>query len=88
MAGEHNLRLTSGKEQERDVSYATHHPDWNSYTLDFDVSVVRLSTPFSFNGDVGPACRPSGDWTTGNSIVSGWGTLSAGKESFMEIIIS
>ncbi len=79
VAGEHHLSQNSGTEQQRTVSSATLHPDWNPNTLDYDVAVVRVASAFNLNSAVSPVCKPSADRVSGNAIVSGWGTLSSGK---------
>jgi len=80
LLGEHDLTRADG-EQRLQVCSVTDHPNYNSRTVDYDFSILRLCSPVTFQTDIQPACLPA---TTSYSaddreaVVSGWGTLSSG----------
>ncbi|MGH0151271.1 UNVERIFIED_CONTAM: hypothetical protein FKN15_032369 [Acipenser sinensis] len=52
------------------------HPEWNPYTINNDISLVKLTAPVSFNARVAPVCLPSAsdDFQGGSlCVTSGWG---------------
>ena len=52
--------------------------DWNQYTMNEDIAIVKLATPLNMDDDVQGVCLPSPDFNPpAGSIcyVSGWGTL-------------
>merc|ERR1712179_95558 len=62
-------------------SYAV-HPNYNRYTKDSDLAILKLSSPLTFNAHVRPACLPPNeDFYPENvienvkGVVSGWGLL-------------
>lgn len=57
------------------------HPLFNPYTVDYDVAVLKLSTPISFNVNAQPInLAPAGDTITPYSYatISGWGVTKSG----------
>ena len=63
------------------VSEIINHPNYDSSTLDNDISVLKLATPVSLDTfpNIKPACLPSAGATfPGPAIVSGWGTVESG----------
>jgi len=65
------------------VDSKVEHPDYNTNSLEYDFSLLKLETAVDFsdssNDHIFPACWPTrhenpGDWT----IISGWGTLRSG----------
>jgi len=57
------------------------HPSYNSATAksDFDYSIVKLSSPLSFNTNVKPACLPTASFVPGGvAVASGWGSIKTG----------
>ena len=59
------------------------HESYDSDTMDNDMALLKLETPFDFPDDntIAPICLPnSGDTFLGDSaIVTGWGTTSSGR---------
>merc|ERR1719277_969007 len=83
VAGEWNVATTSGNEQVvRSASWAD-HPQYNSYTTDYDYGLIKLSSPMEMNGCVGTVCLPgTNDVTPGSKCwITGWGTLSSGGKA-------
>jgi len=71
----------SGNEQSRWAVQLFRHPQYNTRTMSFDLSLVRVESPFEINDCVGTVCLP----TEGNDVapktecwITGWGTLSSG----------
>ncbi len=63
------------------VSQAVRHPEFDEYTLDNDIALVRVDFPFTFTVDVKPICPPEADnlYIDEKGVVSGWGQTSEGK---------
>ena len=50
------------------------HENYNPNTINFDIAVLRLPTPLTFNNYVQPVCLPSSPIPAGtNCVVTGWG---------------
>uniref|UniRef100_A0A8C8SM45 Transmembrane serine protease 9 n=1 Tax=Pelusios castaneus TaxID=367368 RepID=A0A8C8SM45_9SAUR len=65
------------------VSRIIPHPSYNTDTADFDVAVLELDSPVSFNKYIQPACLPGPGhhFPTGRKcLISGWGYL---REDFL-----
>jgi len=59
------------------IKNVINHPNYNSDTVDFDYSIVKLTSPLSFNTNVKPACLPTANFVPGNvAVASGWGSIS------------
>jgi trypsin len=84
VAGEHDLTVTSGFEQNRSVKKVTMHPEYNTNTFENDVAVLQLSTPLDLtSAKVQPiALNGQGVETAAGTTayVSGWGTTSSGGD--------
>ena len=80
--GEHNIEVLEGDEQFIDSAEIIRHPGFDSWTLDNDIMLIKLSSPANMNGRVSAislptACAPAGT----QCLISGWGnTLSSGSE--------
>ncbi|XP_046978729.1 trypsin-7-like [Vanessa cardui] len=63
----------------------TQHPKYNARTSDYDVGVVRLSTPITIDGDKTKVIQLAKKGSTiapgTNVLVSGWGTTSENGET-------
>ncbi|MCJ8743778.1 hypothetical protein PDJAM_G00098100 [Pangasius djambal] len=76
--GEHNIQINEGTEQFISSSRVLRHPNYDSWTIDNDIMLIKLSQPAMLNNNVQPvalpkSCPSAGTWCT----VSGWGkTLS------------
>lgn len=78
--GDWKPRETSGKEQVRAASLVLRHPGYNDNTMDWDLAMVKLSSPVSMTDCVGSVCLPTGgDVSPGKTCwITGWGTLKSG----------
>lgn len=85
VAGEHNVRRTSGNEQTRRSAMWVEHPRYNDWTNDFDIGLLKLDRPMEINSCVGTVCLPSSasnDVAPGSQCyISGWGSLKSGGKS-------
>jgi trypsin len=61
------------------IKNVINHPNYNRQTLDFDFSIVKLTSPLSFNTNVKPACLPTASFVPGGvAVASGWGSIKTG----------
>ena len=63
------------------VNQIVRHPEFSPYTLDNDIALVRVESPFIFTVDVKPICPPEADnlYIDDEGVVCGWGQTSEGK---------
>jgi secreted trypsin-like serine protease len=79
VAGDLDQSVEEGNEQAIYLSKIVQHEDYGSTTFNNDISLLKLSRPLVFNDFVAPIALPTQlQNSTGDSLVSGWGTLSAG----------
>merc|ERR1719277_2713081 len=63
----------------RSAAQVIRHPGYNSQTQDWDLAMVKLSSPVSNSDCVGTVALPSSDVSGGEKCwISGWGTLRSG----------
>uniref|UniRef100_A0A3B3QNV6 trypsin n=1 Tax=Paramormyrops kingsleyae TaxID=1676925 RepID=A0A3B3QNV6_9TELE len=81
--GEHNIQEKEDSDQFISSSIVIRNPGYDSWTLDNDIMLIKLSKPANLNSFVQPvslptACAPAGTMCT----VSGWGnTMSSTADS-------
>lgn len=66
------------------VSKIYQHSSYNSRTIDYDISILQLSSPLTLNSKVAAVSLPSSSssWNAGTSVlVTGWGTTTEGSSS-------
>ena len=83
IVGEHNISYSSQDGTRHSVCRYVDHPWYNSYTQDYDFSILHLDRPVQLGVRAVPACLPStnfmGNYLNGKNLtVSGWGALSEG----------
>uniref|UniRef100_A0A8C4T074 Peptidase S1 domain-containing protein n=1 Tax=Erpetoichthys calabaricus TaxID=27687 RepID=A0A8C4T074_ERPCA len=64
------------------------HPNYNSFTADYDVSLVELESPLTFNSYIQPICLPvpSYNFPPGmQCTVTGWGQLYEFNSELMPV---
>jgi len=77
--GDYRPKQTSGKEQVRAAVQVIRHPGYNDRTMDWDLAMVKLSSPVPMSDCVGTVALPSSDVQAGTQCwISGWGTLRSG----------
>ncbi|XP_076065493.1 trypsin-1-like [Oratosquilla oratoria] len=80
VAGEHDLKHTSGQEQEMHVTKAIVHEDYNKGG--HDISVIHLFSPLTLDKTASPIPLPNSmQASSGDCIVTGWGALVEGGSS-------
>ncbi|KAG7276225.1 hypothetical protein CRUP_004816 [Coryphaenoides rupestris] len=71
--GEHNIRRPEGTEQFISSSHVIRHPKYNSYTINNDIMLIKLSRPATLNQYVQTVALPTTCAPTGTMcLVSGW----------------
>ncbi|XP_017559460.1 trypsin-2 [Pygocentrus nattereri] len=77
--GEHNIQVTENTEQFIPSTVVIKNPGYDSWTLDSDIMLIKLSKPATLNAYVQPVALPSGCAPAGTMCrVSGWGnTMSS-----------
>ena len=81
VTGEYNLGKADGTEQVIPIEQIFIHPNFNppSTGTDYDVALIKLKEPITFNNDVRPVCLPTSDFPPGtNCYVTGWGNTREG----------
>jgi len=81
--GDYYRNLNDGREQIKTVSQVIAHGNYNSTTNDYDVALLRLSSPAVLNTYVSTiSLNSTGNIATGTmATVTGWGTTSSGGSS-------
>ncbi|XP_048008964.1 trypsin-3-like isoform X2 [Megalobrama amblycephala] len=81
--GEHNIDVIEGTEQFIYSSKVIRHPSYDSYTLDNDIMLIKLSSAASLNIYVRTVSLPSSCAPSDTScLISGWGNMSASGSNF------
>ncbi|XP_030644526.1 trypsin-3-like [Chanos chanos] len=80
--GEHDIAVNEGTEQIIDSAKLIRHPYYNSYNLDNDIMLIKLSRPAILNSYVQTVSLPSRcPQADENCMVSGWGnTITNGSD--------
>jgi len=77
--GDYQPKRSSGNEQVRAATQVIRHPSYNPNTMDWDLAMVKLSSPVSMTSCVGTVALPSSNVAAGTECwISGWGTLNSG----------
>ncbi|XP_073452055.1 trypsin-like [Aquarana catesbeiana] len=78
--GEHNIEVLEGTEQFISSAKVIRHPKYNSYLLDNDIMLIKLSQPAVISSRIQAIHLPSECDVAGTQcLISGWGnTLSSG----------
>ncbi|XP_071985759.1 anionic trypsin-2-like [Engystomops pustulosus] len=77
--GEYNIRVSEGTEQFIDSEKVIRHPGYDSYMIDNDIMLIKLSVPAQFSDVIKPIklpenCPPGSSPPAGTMcLVSGWG---------------
>ncbi|XP_032760944.1 trypsin V-A [Rattus rattus] len=80
--GEHNIYEIEGAEQFIDAAKMILHPDYDKWTVDNDLMLIKLKSPATLNSKVSTVPLPQYCPTAGTEcLVSGWGVLKFGFES-------
>lgn len=79
--GEHNIAVNEGSEQFISSQKVIRHPSYDSWTLDSDIMLIKLSKSATLNQYVQPVSLPSGCAAAGTMCrVAGWGNTMSSSE--------
>uniref|UniRef100_A0A673CRI1 trypsin n=1 Tax=Sphaeramia orbicularis TaxID=375764 RepID=A0A673CRI1_9TELE len=85
--GEHNIRVTEGKEQFISSSRVIRHPNYTSYNINNDIMLIKLSKPATLNQYVQPVALPTSCAPAGTMcLVSGWGNTMSSSENKLQCL--
>ncbi|XP_034031010.1 trypsin-1 [Thalassophryne amazonica] len=81
--GEHNIAVNEGTEQFINSGKIIKHPKYNSYNVDNDIMLIKLSTPARLNSyvstiPVASTCASAGT----RCLISGWGNMSSSGNNY------
>lgn len=78
-AGEHTIKSDEGTEQYRQFAPedAIIHPSYEKATHNYDIALIKLTTPLDLDEYSWPVCLPppGTDYAHQKGIISGWGRL-------------
>jgi hypothetical protein len=81
-AGLHQRSAPDVNVQTRSVTHVVQHPAYNASTIENDLALVRVSTPFAFTARVQAIAIRANDAAVGTlAQVSGWGQTAPGSPS-------
>lgn len=85
--GDHNRWFMDGNEQVISASHVIRHPNYESWTVNNDIMLIKLSKPATINQYVAPVALPSSCAAAGTMCtVSGWGvTMSSGELQILSL---
>ncbi|XP_015176246.1 PREDICTED: transmembrane protease serine 9-like [Polistes dominula] len=87
-AGKHNIANTESGEQQRLVIKQIVHENYRGGVNPYDIALLKLNAPLNLNSIVSPIKLPkSGSIPSGNSILSGWGSVSTSSIAQMPDIL-
>jgi len=82
VAGEWNIKRTSGNEQVIRARRLILHRNYKPSTTENDIAIIKLEKAFRLNNCVGLVCVPNSDVRPGTDCwITGWGTLRSGGSS-------
>ncbi|XP_061765385.1 uncharacterized protein LOC133558198 isoform X3 [Nerophis ophidion] len=79
--GRQNLQGNNTKEVSRTVDTIILHPNFDTFSFDNDIALLRLSSPVTFTDYIRPVClaASNSNFISGtDSWVTGWGTVQEG----------
>ena len=85
VAGELSVLETSGYEQSSSIKNYTIHPEYNKTTIQNDVCILYLETPFDLTGKMAKSIElAKEDPQVGTTCdISGWGTLQVSVTGYI-----
>ena len=82
VTGDHDLNGQEGYEQNIPIETIIKHPDYSKAIEDYDLALIKLRSPLTYNKRVRPVCLPKFDFPSGtNCYVTGWGNTEEGGDS-------
>jgi secreted trypsin-like serine protease len=88
VVGEHDRSAASDVRQTLSVSGIFSHANYDSNTMQNDISLVKLATPVTLNENVQPVCAPDPDdlYEYRKCQCSGWGTITSGGSCCPQVL--
>ncbi|XP_018587708.2 trypsin-1-like isoform X2 [Scleropages formosus] len=85
--GEHNIQQTENTEQVISSSSVIRYPYYDSWTIDNDIMLIKLSKPAAFDSYVQPVALPEGCAAAGTMcMVSGWGNTMSSSDNKLQCL--
>jgi len=86
LLGDHRISVADG-ETRHTVAEIKDHPSYTNYRNGFDISLLRLATPVTYNTKIAPVCLPTAGQTYAGAqaIATGFGRLGAGQPQATEL---
>ncbi|KAL9959652.1 hypothetical protein ACROYT_G032992 [Oculina patagonica] len=79
VAGDHDLSKKEVYEQNTPIEKVIKHPQYDAKTSDYDLALIKLQSPLTYNNRVRPVCLPKFDFAVRTKCyVTGWGTTKEG----------
>ena len=80
MTGEFDLKENEGREQHMKIDKIIAHSKYDHHTHDYDLALIKLQSPLSYNDHVRPVCLPKVDFAVSTKCyVKGWGHTEYGR---------
>ncbi|NXV75167.1 CTRL protease, partial [Atlantisia rogersi] len=82
--GEYDRSSNAEYTQVKTVSRAITNPNWDSYTLNNDITLLKLSSPAQLSSRVSPVCLPPANLALPNNlqcVTTGWGRTSTSSQA-------
>ena len=81
VTGDHDLNGQEGYEQNIPIEKIIKHPDYAWLSSDYDLALIKLRSPLTYNMRVRPVCLPKRDFPSGTKCyVTGWGQTKEGGD--------
>lgn len=79
--GDHEVRYSEGTEQEISPELVIQHPDYDRYTINNDIMLIKLKQPAQLNQYVQTMALPTSCAPAGTDcLVSGWGSTQSPRK--------
>ena len=82
--GDHDRAADEPSQLTIGIQRVANHPNYDSRTVDNDISVLELERDVTFTNEISPVCLPGNNNfpTNSTAYTTGWGATSEGKLNF------
>ena len=77
VVGKHKLGQRETTQTIHKVAKIFMHAKYSDVTLDYDIALLKLSTPISFTREVSPVCLPTRVVWDATCVTTGWGETNS-----------